>query len=430
MGFQDYLTALKSPFKKIAKLDFLNPDNSVAFTLDNSYKTGYNRKYDSRAFIQQGSLNATLQNGQRRTANITLSNLDGAYEYAVNKLWFGQRIRLSMGLVLPDGTDFYLPQGVFYATDPSFTYSPESRTASYSLVDKWAYLDGTLQGQLETGYQVDIDADVFDAIATLLKLSKVDFSENAPSAQQFDNVSPTFTSYYNNKTYPIADGSTAPMRQVPYTITVDGETQTIADVILELNTIIAGLIGYDQSGSLRVDASQDDISDTQKPILYNFSPLNSTFCGLTENASNSEVYNDIIIIGEGLDESEIYGRAQNYDSSSPTNINIIGRKTYREAQSSYWNAQQCIDLASYMLKQKTVLQTSINLTSPQIFHLYENGLVAIQRTDKPGNPIERHLIQSFSLPISESGNMTITATSISDNPIITTTSSTITPEGS
>lgn len=213
------------------------------------------------------------------------------------------------------------------------------------------------------------------------------------------------------------------MRNVPYDIVVDSDGGTIADVISELNTVIAGMIGYDQRGSLRVDPSQDDISDADKPILWTFSPENSTFCGLDESIQNAETYNDIIIIGEDLKDNAIYGRATDYDPSSPTNVNRIGRKIYRESRSSYWNAEQCVDLASFLLKQKTVLQRSITVRSTQMFHLYENGVVAVKRTDKPGQPIERHLIQSFTIPLAETGEMSVNATSISDNPVISTESS-------
>lgn len=179
-------------------MEFLQPDIPWR-RLDNTYKSGYNNKYDSRAFIQQGSLSVTLQNGQRRKASVMLSNLDGAFEYSINKLWFGQRMRLSMGIALPDGSEFYLPQGVFYADNPSATFTPSGRTATYSLVDKWAYLDGSLFGQLEEGYEIGEGADVFEAMSQLLTLSRVDFSNDAPSQLQIDNISPTFTSWYNGR---------------------------------------------------------------------------------------------------------------------------------------------------------------------------------------------------------------------------------------
>ena len=88
--WQQYLSTLKTDFTKLAKLEFLQPNGSVAFALDNQVA---NKR--SKAFIQEGDITVNLQNGSRRQVNISLANLDGAYDYALNKIWFGQQIRLS-----------------------------------------------------------------------------------------------------------------------------------------------------------------------------------------------------------------------------------------------------------------------------------------------------------------------------------------------
>ena len=102
-AWQMYLNALKGNFKKLARIDFLQPDGTVAFSIDNK-ETGRR----NRTFIQDGSLTVNLQNGKRRVASIKLSNAGHDYDYSVNKLWFGQQIRLMEGLELPDGEEFYL----------------------------------------------------------------------------------------------------------------------------------------------------------------------------------------------------------------------------------------------------------------------------------------------------------------------------------
>ena len=158
-----YLSALEGPFIKLARLDFLQPDGSLAFSIDNNPK---NRR--SGAFLQEGELSVNLQSGQRRQATVTLSNLDGEYDFNVNKIWFGQQIRLMEGLILPDGTDYYLPQGVFYVKDPEETFEPGRKTARYNLADKWSSLDGTLFGNLEGIYQINRGENLFTAIASLL----------------------------------------------------------------------------------------------------------------------------------------------------------------------------------------------------------------------------------------------------------------------
>lgn len=415
-SFNQYLEALKLPFHKLAKLEFLQPDNSVAFSLDNNFKRGYRSKYDTRAFIQGGTLNVSMQNGQRRKATVTLANIDGAFEYAVNKVWFGQRIRLSMGLVLPDGSEFYLPQGVFYINNPQSVFKPNSQQITYNLVDKWAYLDGTLFGNLYNTFLINRETDgvntnIFKAMQSVLSLSKMDlFTQTTDVGLMVDSVLPVFTTYYNGKTY--SDGSL--MTDIPYTLRINATEGTLAKVLLELNEMLVAWIGYDQTGALRVDSSQTDINDAEKPILWTFSPENSNLLGITETAKNSEVFNHVLIIGEGLNGGEVYGEAKNFNPTSDTNINLIGLHTYREAKATYWNAQQCTDLAEWYLKRKTALQKSITIESSQMFHLIENRLVAIKRTDKQGSPVERHLIESFTLPIGETGSMSINAASIYD----------------
>ena len=124
----EYLKAVQKPFKKLVRLDFLQPDNSVAFSLGSfEQQNFYKSKYNTKAFIQGGNLTVSLNNGQRRKATITLSNIDGAFEYNVNKIWFGQKVRLLMGLLLPDDTEFYLPQGVFYIKDPQNIFKPNDK---------------------------------------------------------------------------------------------------------------------------------------------------------------------------------------------------------------------------------------------------------------------------------------------------------------
>lgn len=432
--YLEYLKAVARPFQKIAKLDFLQPDNSVAFSIGNiERKRGYMTKYDTRAFVQSGTLNVSTNNGARRSATITLSNLDGAFEYAVNKIWFGQRVRLSMGLILPDNTEFYLPQGVFYIKNPQNIYKPDSKQVSFPLVDKWAMLDGSLGGRLPNAYMIKNETDesgaitkyqnVFDAIKGLLQRSKYDLEKTTDTMAMLDNVTPIFTNYYNDKTYDYKQSDGTILEDIkatdlPYDIT-ENIGGTVANLILALNKTFVGQCGYDATGAFRVEPSQEDIRDDDKPILWTFSPKNSNLVGITETLKNTEVYNDILIIGESLTNKEVWGRATNYDPRSDTNVNLIGIKTFLENRAEYWNAKQCADLAKWYLKRKTVLQKSVTIESSQMFHLIENRLVAIKRTDKQGNPIERHLINSFSIPIGETGSMTINATSVNDFPITT-----------
>lgn len=421
-----YLSALNKPFRKLTKLEFLRADGSVAFALDNNPRRKRSGR-DSSAFVQGGTLSVNLQNGMRRQAKVTLVNADEAFAYNVNSLWLGQQVRLSMGLELPNGEACYFPQGVFYIKTPENVYEPSQKTMTLPLVDKWAYLDGSLFGILDSIYQVKEDEDgvktnIFNAMRSVLRLSRMDFSNNAPLSECIDPVSPIFTTYYGGRTYVLTDGTTAAMTNVPYDMSFDTGSN-FAEILLELAEVVAAWIGYDCTGALRVDASQDDINDAGKPVLWRFSPSNSQLLGVNEGVKNSEIYNDVLIVGEGLSGGEVWGRATNIDPKSDTNINLVGRRTFYEAKANYWNATQCADLAGFYLKRKTVLQKAVTLRCSQMFHLQENNLVSVVRTDKAGSPEEKHLVQSISLPLGESDEMTLSCVSVNDLPDLVTTSS-------
>lgn len=406
-SFPQYLSNLRNPWIKLCRLRFLQPDGSTAFALDNN---PFNKR--SRAFIAEGSINVNLQNGQRRTADVTIANMDGAFDYAYGKTWFGQEIALDEGMLLPNGTDFYIQQGVFLIDNPTEDVQPESRTAHYNLVDKWSNLDGSHLGYLEGTYEVAYGTNIFTPIVSLL-------AEDRGNGSPLDRIPPVCTNYYNSMTQVLPDGTTAYLVNSPYTLTVNGGS-TKADVVLGLVEMVNGWVGYDASGALRIDPSQDDISDATKPILWSFGTDEVTLLGMSYSIKNTEVYNDVIIVGAEMDDTaQPMSRATNYDPASDTNVNIIGKKTFREEQSGFATTTQCRDLAVWKLKRMSILQKAVTISASQILHLKENDLVEIKRTDKDGSPVERHLIQGFSRPLTGTEPMTINAVSVVDIPDIT-----------
>lgn len=403
MSYQDYLNALQYPFIKLARLRFLNPDGSTAFTVNND---PMNRR--SSAFIADGNLRCNLQNGQRRTATVKLSNVDGEYDYAFNSLWFGQEVALDEGLILPDGTEFYIQQGVFLLDTPSDVLNPDERTITYNLVDKWANLDGTLYGNLEGTYEVPVGTNIFTPISSLL-------AEDRGNGIPVDGVQPVYTDYYDSMTQTLPDGTVEPVTNSPYTLRIDSDSGTLADVVLGLSGMVNAWVGYDRTGALRVDPSQDDLLDLDKPLAWRFMYGDVSFLGATYTIKNTEVYNDYIVAGELLDDNhQPYGRATNTNPYSETNVATIGRKTIREQQSGFATDKQCQDYAEWKLKRSSILQKAVSISCSQIFHISENELVEIVRTDKPGSPVERHLIMGFSRPLSATDEMTIDAVSVND----------------
>jgi len=404
-----YLQMLRGDYVKLAKLEFLNPGGTVAFTLDNNAK---NRR--SGAFLQEGNLSCRLQNGRRREMDVVLANLDREYSFAVNKIWFGQQIRYSEGLILPGGSEFYLPQGIFEIESPTEARSTNRDTVQYHLVDKWANLDGTLHGTLDGDYKVLAGTNIFTAMAAVLRLGIYDLGSN--SQDPIDSVAPIFTTYYNGKTQTLTDGSTVALTDAPYDMLIEGG-RTAADIQLGLAEMLAAWIGYDAAGRLVVDPSQDDILDTTKPVQWEFTPRDKGLISITKAPKVSEVYNDIIVVGATSDDySTARGRAQNVNPASSTCISRIGLKSRRIPMPNYYSDQICEDYAAWTLKRTAALNQAVSLNCNQMFHIRENELIRVVGED---GKAETYLVQGFSRPVSQTGTMTIEAVAVNELEVAT-----------
>ena len=135
--FEKYLTKIKGNFRQAVKIEWLNTDESTNFEFTNLL-------YDINA-----SVSVNYQNGSRRSCTIIINNNRNQCPVDPNNIWFGQKFKLWMGVYLDNETPYYFPQGVFYVSNPTDTYRPETRTVQINGVDKWAFLDGSLFGKLQ-----------------------------------------------------------------------------------------------------------------------------------------------------------------------------------------------------------------------------------------------------------------------------------------
>lgn len=164
MSFNKYLDIVSGNFRKAIKVEWLNPDESVNFEFTNAL-------HDINV-----DLSVNYQDGSRRTCTLTLNNDRNKFPVNFNNIWFGQKFKLWMGVYLDEKTPYYLPQGVFYISNPNEVYQPSTRTIKINGVDKWAFLDGTLHGKLSGIYQTSINTDLRDATRKLLRLPKYSYT--------------------------------------------------------------------------------------------------------------------------------------------------------------------------------------------------------------------------------------------------------------
>lgn len=401
--YNEYLKLLKTNYRQAIKIEWVNNDGTAYNEITNDYVD------------MSGTLSVGMDNGTRRTADIQLDNTGGRFSVDVYGVWYGRMIKLWMGLYLSDGTPYYIPQGVFYVTSVEETNAPSARTVSLHLVDKWCMLDGTMYGNLDGIYLVPIGSNIYTALTTLLQTSRFTgkdvIENNEPKTNAVDPITPNLCSYYLTKTY--SDGAeTYQSINTPYEIRME-YGKTYADILLEFATILGAYVYYDVDGRLTIEPTQDDILDESKPVLWTFTPDEQELLSEDSTHDFATFYNDIIVIGYTTNGKQAKGRAQNTNTQSPTSIPIVGIKTYPPYEdAAYWTNEQCNELAEYYLKQQTIKQRSVVLSSAPMFHLRENRLIECVRPYSKNK--EALLVSAIDLPIGTTGTMSITATSVNE----------------
>ena len=392
LTFYDYLEAVKKPvLVPCLKLEWLNPDDSIAYEITTDL---YNTN---------GTLNVTNQSGCRRTFNLQIHNVDGRYDIDVNKVWLGQKVKLYLGLYI-DGTPYLIQQGVFYLTNPTDIMNTAENCIQLNCTDKWSYLDGTLFGNLDGIYKIPVNSDIFDAIKALLL---TDRGNGVP----IDSTKPNISTFFNTKMTALSNGELVSVLKTPFTAAID-KGQTYADVLLQFNTMLAGVIYYDTVGRLNVEPNETDLLDKDKEILYKFDQNNSDILGKSQEFKFTEVFNDILCVGATTNGYLAKGRATNNNIKSDLCVQRIGKKTKVYEDTNYYSDGLCQDWANYLLRNNTILQTSLSLQTIPLYHLDVNKLITITNT-KYHLKEEKFLINSLSIPLGL-GQMTISATSINE----------------
>ena len=392
LTFYDYLEAVKKPvLVPCLKLEWLNPDDSIAYEITTDL---YNTN---------GTLNVTNQSGCRRTFNLQIHNVDGRYDIDVNKVWLGQKVKLYLGLYI-DGTPYLIQQGVFYLTNPTDIMNTAENCIQLNCTDKWSYLDGTLFGNLDGIYKIPVNSDIFDAIKALLL---TDRGNGVP----IDSTKPNISTFFNTKMTALSNGELVSVLKTPFTATID-KGQTYADVLLQFNTMLARVIYYDTVGRLNVEPNETDLLDKDKEILYKFDQNNSDILGKSQEFKFTEVFNDILCVGATTNGYLAKGRATNNNIKSDLCVQRIGKKTKVYEDTNYYSDGLCQDWANYLLRNNTILQTSLSLQTIPLYHLDVNKLITITNT-KYHLKEEKFLINSLSIPLGL-GQMTISATSINE----------------
>lgn len=383
--FQQYLEALKqSTVYPTSRLYFLNEDGTPYYEITDEY-------------IKGGSINVSYNNGIRRTASITLFNDKGQYDSLIERgVLLNQKVKILAGIYIGDD-EYLIPQGVFYINNPASSYQPSNKTIQLNLVDKWGALDGTVGGTLDGIYQINVGNSLIEAIRTLLLLDK-------GNGTPLDGTPPIIdTKYLNNPT----------LYEAPYTLRTEANSN-YANILLGINTMLVSSCGYDAEGILRFTDANTSYSDFGQPLVYDFFVDSKELYSASYTYKLSDIYNEVQVLGTILEGAQIKGSARNNNPASALAIEKIGRRTLWVSDTKFYTNTQATEYAEYELKRRTALQRAVSFECSPIFHLKENDLITITRSDINKSYVpEIFVVNGYTLPLG-GGNMSVNAVSINE----------------
>lgn len=358
--FDDYLKAIKSStIKPRIKIEFLYPDETVKEEITEDISTN------------GGNLSINFQNGVRRSCNVSLINISKKYIPSPNTIWIRNKFKLWLGLEI-NGEDYFIPQGVFVVRNPEISSNYSEKLMNLTGIDKFALLDGSLGGELDSIYQIPVGTNIYSVIKDILILAG-------------DTIPPLLDSKYKDEVS-------------PYTLRKE-TGGTLGDILIELAGMLSANIYYNENGQFVFEEGSTDIIDNIKPSIWDFTTEEFEYLGSNVIYQFESIYNDVLVIGDNVDGNIATGRATNTNLLSPTRTQLIGKRTKVIEDNIIYSDDLALQRANYELKRLIMLQSKTVIKSTPIFHLEVNKVITL--TDSYYDfDFTRFLIQSINIPFS------------------------------
>ena len=372
------IDVLKRPvYKPRFRLFVLNPDETINYEIP-----------QEDIIINSGNFTENYQNGQRKSVNINLVNIDGKYTPSINTIWVHNRFRFDVGLEF-DGQVYWFPRGIYVLGNPSASHQDSDKQVALTLVDKFAVLEGKA-GILEATYEIPVDSDIEQAIIGILTL---DNGSGAPIDLK-----------------PIIYDRAFKGLKMPYTLSKDAGS-TLGEMLLEIGTILNAEVYYNSQGNLCFININETTLDVQKASLWDYEDTERDYYNATANYDFENAVNEVHVVGDNINNEIFSAMAKNNNPASPLCIQRIGRRIEYINDSNIYSNDLAQQRADYELRKFGILKTTMSVNVSFNPLLFVNNLITI--TDQYYNiQRERFLIQSISYSIGEQCQMSISCSNI------------------
>lgn len=370
MTLQEYLDFIRTSNtrKNLVKLEFLDEIEGTLATT---------KSFEN--IVTDGSLNIDLQNGVRRTVNLTIVNENGEFIPDKNgDIWFGKYFKLYTGISDVSTEKYkYFPQGIFAFSNPQFSSNGSSQTLSLEGFDFGSLINGELNGELEYDYIIPQGSDVFDFLKQIINETQL------PTKEVFID--------------PNLSGVTT-----PFDIEVS-RGGTYSDVISKLAEAYVYEFYFDVNGVFRFVPPVDE--NSQAPIFH-LGDDEINYMGNSSSYDLSKMYNAVRVYGDVVGGDVAIGYSEDKDVFSPTNVDSIPKRVFVLEDTIIQDDAKAQERADYELKKYIQLWESVDISSVPIDNINVDEIIT--NTDKfLKSENKRFKVTSVSLPIMKNSTMNI-----------------------
>lgn len=344
-----------------------------------------------------GTLNINYQQGQRRSLSFSLDNTTGKFtpNGLQGTLWLDSKFKLELGMEFDNGDIVWKSAGIFVVGQPNATRQQATKTVDVQCYDKFALLDGTLGGVLDSTYQVDEGKFVYQIMQETL------LQDNG-NGYPIDGKEIVFDSSLRDS-------------KTQYTLS-KSPNDSLGSILTDLADMISCDIYYGVEGNLVVRSGIKDISQVNKPTLWTYSDKELEYISNTTTYDFAKVKNRVTVVGSNVNGENIFSQtATNTNPQSPTRVSVIGVKQFYLEDSNISSDSLALQRAEWELNRLSILQQTIQVASSFMIHLDVNNCIAIN-DDFFDYSDNRFIIQSLGVPLSANSMISIECTNIASLP--------------
>ena len=346
-----------------------------------------------------GSIMNNYQQGVRRSISFQLINIEGKYTPSsdTGTLYFGTKFKIYMGIRSLNKEDIYwFTGGVFIITNATNLVKGSNKIVTVSAVDKFGIFGSELgNSQLSSEYQILSGTNIYNAIRDILQI-------DMQNGNIVDYIDPILDPNYKDEV-------------MPYTL-IKNKGTFLSDLLISLANILGCDIFYDSDGHLTIESGTEDITYSQKGVIYNFLVDTNEILEYSLDYDYSKVVNSITVVGTNVNDKIYTYTAQNNNLLSPTRIGYIGMREAETVESAMVSSsQRAEEYAKYLLNKESIMQTLLKFPTTFIPHLDVNRVITISNEDYEFFE-ERFIIQEITTPIGNGSQLKISCSNISELP--------------